>query len=199
MPEGDAPYLYLLIAGSLRLYTPSGMLDYVAGQYSISALDTPSFGYALDFSEEGDLPAVSITFTLDDVLAVVLGVEGDLVERVMAGGLPPQRMERADAHLVRAVSHLLSLLGERDGLAYMANLLKQEILFHTLCGSCGKPFLQGMIGLREAGEIYAGNRWIKQNYKTAFAVSDLAGRTHMSVSAFSSVRWEWAPCNAKSD
>lgn len=36
MPQTDHPYLYLVLDGVLRLHTPSGILDYVAGQCSIS-------------------------------------------------------------------------------------------------------------------------------------------------------------------
>ncbi len=38
MPNTDNPYLYLVLDGMLRLYTPSGMMDYVAGQYSLSKI-----------------------------------------------------------------------------------------------------------------------------------------------------------------
>lgn len=67
MPDVDVPYIYILLAGSLRLYTPSGIMDYVAGQYSISAIDTPFSGYALTLSEKEDFLALSISFTFDNV------------------------------------------------------------------------------------------------------------------------------------
>ena len=41
MPQREWPYLYLVLDGVLRLHTPSGMLDYMAGQYSISQIDIP--------------------------------------------------------------------------------------------------------------------------------------------------------------
>ena len=43
MPQTENPYLYLVIDGALRLYTPSGIMDYMAGQYSISKIDTPLY------------------------------------------------------------------------------------------------------------------------------------------------------------
>lgn len=32
MPQTENPYLYLVLEGTLRLYTPSGIMDYMAGQ-----------------------------------------------------------------------------------------------------------------------------------------------------------------------
>lgn len=129
MPDSGMPYLYLLAAGSMRLYTPSGIMDYVAGQYSVSAIDTPASGYALAFSEKEDFLALSINFTLDDVVSIALEIEGDLVERIMAEKILPQSMENSDASIIDAASRLLSMLGESDQLAYMAKHLKQEIIF----------------------------------------------------------------------
>jgi len=39
LPQQCTPYLFLILDGSMRLHTPSGILDYIAGQYSISAID----------------------------------------------------------------------------------------------------------------------------------------------------------------
>lgn len=44
MPRTEHPYLYIVLDGALRLHTPSGMMDYMAGQYSISRIDTPRPG-----------------------------------------------------------------------------------------------------------------------------------------------------------
>ncbi len=41
MPDLDSPYLYLPLDGSMRLHTPSGIMDYLPGQYSLSAIDNP--------------------------------------------------------------------------------------------------------------------------------------------------------------
>lgn len=52
MPQHGRPYLFAVIDGFMRLHTPSGILDYNEGQYSISAIDTPSMGRVLAFSVE---------------------------------------------------------------------------------------------------------------------------------------------------
>ena len=53
MPRTENMYLYIVAAGSMRLYTPSGIMDYMTGQYSISEIDTPLSGHVLTFPEDG--------------------------------------------------------------------------------------------------------------------------------------------------
>lgn len=38
MSKTENPYLYIVLDGMIRLYRPSGMMDYMAGQYSISKI-----------------------------------------------------------------------------------------------------------------------------------------------------------------
>lgn len=184
MPETASPYLYLLVDGSIRLHTPSGIMDYVPGQYSISAVDTPEFGRALSFSGQGDLLALAVAFTVDEVVSVILDLEGDLAERIAASGLSAPAMERADAEVFSAAFRLTSMLDDADRLAFMAGHMKREILFYALCGACGRQLLQSMVPVQQAGEIYETNRWIKRNFRDAFTVEELAARRNMSVSAF---------------
>lgn len=60
MPQMENPYLYIVLDGILRLHTPSGIMDYIAGQYSISKIDTPVYGTILSFSEQQDNPLMSV-------------------------------------------------------------------------------------------------------------------------------------------
>lgn len=67
----------------MRLHTPSGIMDYMQGQYSVSAIDTPQSAQVLTFSKENDFLALSIEFTLDDVISIVLDLEGDFAKRII--------------------------------------------------------------------------------------------------------------------
>lgn len=184
MPEADTPYLYLIADGSMRLHTPSGSMDYMAGQYSVSAIDVPILGQVLARSEAHDFLALAITFTLEEVLSVVLGINGDLSERIIHGQVSNESMIRADYNIVDAATRLVSMLSEPDQLAFMSNHMKREMIFQALCGSCGKQFLQSMVRIQQAGEIYEANSWIKQNFKGSFTVEELAEQRNMSVSSF---------------
>lgn len=79
---------------------------------------------------------------------------------------------------------MLSILDEPIQRAYMGQHIRREMIFQVLCGSCGKQFLQSMVSIRTAEEIYAANSWIKQNFRKTFSVEELAEQQNMSVSAF---------------
>lgn len=184
MPDTATPYLYLVLDGSLRLHTPGGIMDYLPGQYSVSAIDTPLFGQVLTKGEENDFLAVAIEFTRDDVISVVLDIDGDLAERIVASGLADDTMDEFDQKVSEAVCRLVGMLGKPEQLAFMGNHLRSEIIFDVLCGTCGKQVMQRVTGIQQAGEIYAINSWIKENYKGSFSVEELAERWNMSVSNF---------------
>lgn len=93
-------------------------------------------------------------------------------------------LQRADRRLLDAAVRMLSILDEPIQRAYMGQHIRREMIFQVLCGSCGKQFLQSMVSIRTAEEIYAANSWIKQNFRKTFSVEELAEQQNMSVSAF---------------
>ena len=84
MPQTDNPYLYIVLDGMLRLYTQSGIMDYMAGQYSVSKIDTPLSGTVLAFSDQQDFLAISIEFFPNDVIQTILELDNELTERIMS-------------------------------------------------------------------------------------------------------------------
>lgn len=175
-------YLYFPAEGSMRLHTPSGILDYVAGQISVSAIDTPFRGEVVGFSAHSDFLAVSVAFTAEEAISVVLACEGDLAERILRENSAPS--ERAEEDFAGCLARLFSLFEDADSLSYLAGHIKRELLFCVLRSACGKQFLQSIINISEAGEIYEANDWIKRNFRADFTVEELAKARHMSVSGF---------------
>lgn len=183
MPDKNL-YIYIVADGSLRLHTPSGIMDYAAGQYSVSAIDTPFSGEVLAFSDHDDFVSLSIEITPDEVISVTLETDGDLIEKILRYELPDDLLSQADKQVVDSAIRLLGLSGKKEFLAFIGNQLKREIIFYALCGSCGKQFIQSIINISGADDIYEINRWIKENYKTAFTVDELARNSNMSTSHF---------------
>lgn len=184
MPQTDNPYLYLVLDGVLRLYTPSGMMDYMAGQYSVSKIDTPLSGTVLSFSARQDFLALSAEFTANDVITAVLALDGDLTERIAAGALEEEEMSAADGAVVQAVCRLFSAMTQRMRSEFLRRNVMQEVIYYLLCGSCGRQLLQSMAAVGQAGEIYEANSWIKENFRRPFTVEELAEQRNMSVSLF---------------
>lgn len=184
MPEMATPYIYLVLDGSLRLHTPSGIMDYLAGQYSVSAIDTPVSGQVLTYGAENDFLALSMEFTLDDVISVILDIDGDLAERIINSELDAGMMADFDQKVTETAFRLTKMLNKPEQIAFMGKHLRREIIFDVLCGTCGRQFMQSVTGIQQAGEIYEINGWIKENYRGTFTVEELAERGNMSVSNF---------------
>lgn len=71
----------------------------------------------------------------------------------------------SDNAVIQSVEKMLRLSTKPERLSFMSMHLKREILFIVLCGSCGKQFLQSIINIQQAGEIYEVNSWIKKIIK----------------------------------
>lgn len=181
MPGIDKPYLYFVVDGSMRLYTPFGIMDYIAGQYSVSAIDTPESGKILTVSPGGGFYSLSVAFSLDDVLSVMLQLDEERTAQIAGGNVDETVKEDADRQVVGSIYNLLCLLDRPSGGEFVANSIRREIIYYVLCGSCGQQFLQSMIGF-QAGEIYEVNSWIKRNFRDSFTIEELAQRQNISVS-----------------
>lgn len=183
LPEQNEPYIFYVADGSVRLHTPSGILDYVSGQYSVSTIDMPFNGQVIALSENNDFLALSIGFTADEVFSVLTSFDGNLAQQIANYKLSEAFKERADKNVTECLVRLTALLNDKQALEFMATHIKRELLFNVLCGSCGNRFLQSIIGSNQNGEIYDINTWIKRNFKENFTVEDIAKQNNMSVSA----------------
>ena len=184
LPQTQAPCVYFVLDGELRLYTPGGILDYVAGQYSVSAIDTPERGYVLRFSEQQDLLSASVAFTANDVLNILISLEDDLTAHILSDDPDDAFQASQDQWVLSCLERLLDILEEPLTAKFLCEQIRTELLFHLLCGSCGKAFLLSIARQKSVSEIYAANSWIKQNYRQSFKVEELAEQWNMSVSQF---------------
>ncbi len=184
MPETDNLYLYLVVDGSLRLYTPSGIMDYMAGQYSVSKTDAPLSGHVLAFSDAQDFLALSLELTLSEVIACVLELDGALTKQILDSESSDPLVPQSDARIPSCIYRLVSMTDSPVQLGLMEKNIKREIILNLLGGSCGRQFLLSVINIQQAGEIYDANTWIKENFREPFSVEELAKKWNMSVSQF---------------
>ena len=184
MPSTENSYLYLVLDGTLRLYTPSGIMDYMAGQYSISKIDTPLHGTILAFSEQNDFLAIALELPSHEVIAAVLDLDNTLTERIMNEAVPEQEMSLADNAVIESVYRLFVTMRKPLASDYMRRNIMREVIYYVLYGSCGKQFLQAITNIQNIDEIYKANSWIKENFRSSFTVESLAEQQNMSVSLF---------------
>lgn len=183
MPQTEF-YIFTVLDGSIRLFTPSGIMDYMPGQFFVSKIDTPMSGHVFTFSEKGNFLALVIELSLSDVISVLLDMNGSLAEQIANSELDSTEMAKSDKNVLASLLRLFSILDDPVQLAFMGKHIKREIVFFILCSSCGSQFLQSIINIQQAGEIYEINSWIKENFRNSFMVEDLAKKKNMSVSLF---------------
>ena len=184
MPQTENPYLYIVLYGALRLYTPSGIMDYMAGQYSVSKIDTPLSGTVLTFSKQQDFLALAVEFTPNDAITAVLELDNDLTERITQGNRGEEEMSVSDCLVLASVYRIFSV--KKDALLseFIRKNSIREVIYYTFCGTCGRQFIQSIANIVQADEIYKANSWIKENFRSAFTVEALAEERNMSVSLF---------------
>lgn len=184
MPKTNSTYIYYVANGILRLHTPSGIMDYEKGQYSVSAIDTPDVGYVLVPNAEEPFIAISLEFNPSDVIEIILMLDDKLIEQISNGLLKEEDMDSADKEVSVGIFRLLEVSHDSVKRQYLGNSIRKEILFNVLCGSNGANFLKSIIAIQNSSEIYSANEWIKNNYKQDFTVEKLAKKFNMSVSVF---------------
>lgn len=144
MPQTDNPYLYIVVDGHLRLHTPSGIMDYMAGQYSVSKIDTPLFGTVLAFSEKQDFLATVIEFTANDVITTILDIDNAILDKVMNGKMEEQDMAVSDKAVIQSVCRLFYYKKQTISSEFIGKNILREMIYYIVCGSCGKQFVQGI-------------------------------------------------------
>lgn len=184
MPQTERPYLYIVLDGMLRLHTPSGMMDYMAGQYSVSKIDVPLSGTVLAFSSRQDFLAVCVEFLPSEAIQTVLSLDNGLTERILSGQMEEREMSASDRAVLESTGRLLDAMTKTVPSDFICRHILREVIYYVLCGSCGKQLVQSIANIPQAGEIYRANSWIKENFRDSFAVEELAGQGNMSVSLF---------------
>lgn len=184
LPHIATPYLFMILDGSLRLYTPSGIMDYVPGQYSVSQIDTPLRGTILDFSDQNDFLSLAIAFTVNDAITTVLDIDDEVITRITHNAVDEKTMTAADHEVIKITHKLLFDAKQNIPTKFIMKNRLHEIIYHVLCGSCGSNFLKSIANINQTGAIYQANSWIKENFRDTFSVEDLAEQRNMSVSQF---------------
>ena len=184
MPESASLYLYMVVDGTLRLFTPSGILDRAPGQYFLSRIDTPLRGRVQVSASQGDFFAAAVSFSPSDVLSVLLEMDGSLAEEIADGLVGGAAASQADRCVTASLCRLIAGGEGPAGSGFIGRQLRREIIFYALSGSYGQQLLRSAASFQQAGEIYAANRWIKENFRAPLTVEDLAERRNMSVSQF---------------
>lgn len=102
----------------------------------------------------------------------------------MSGGLTEQELLASDDAVIQAVCRLFSVMEQGVPSEFIRKNAVQEMIYHALCGSSGRQFIQSIVNIQRVDEIYQANSWIKENFREFFSVEELEEQQNMSVSLF---------------
>lgn len=182
LPDASALTLLLPLQGSLSLSVESCPVFLHAGQHGPGRLPATVEAKAEGHSG-ADVLAISLSMEVDEVVGVLLAMEAEDPGQLMGGraGVPSIR---DSTRLGEALLRLFCCLNQKDGKVFMAQHVKQEIIYDLMTGNGGMDFVQSALRLQQTGEIYKVNSWIKRHYRRPFSVGQLARCCCMSLSAF---------------
>ena len=128
--------------------------------------------------------ALAVEFTTNDVISVVLNLDKALVEKIMCAKQEDKTASVSDRAVLASVYRLFPAMNQTVPSEFLRKNIMQEVIYYIPCGSCGKQFLQSVVNIGQAEEIYKANSWIKENFRNSFTVEELAEQRNMSVSLF---------------
>lgn len=123
-------------------------------------------------------------FLANDVLSVIIELDDSLCNQIFDDKLSEEFKSDQDKCVISCLERMVNALDEPLSMSFLCEQIRKEMIFHILCGSCGKVFIQSITNMRSVSEIYEANSWIKQNYRKNFKIDELAEQWNMSVSQF---------------
>ncbi|MFI6060947.1 AraC family transcriptional regulator N-terminal domain-containing protein [Streptomyces sp. NPDC051286] len=173
----------LIAQGAKRLALGEYVYEYRAGQYLVASVDLPVTGHFTQATPARPALGLGLLLRPSDIAEMVL--------QAPPGSLPPNgtappaiAVSDASDELLDAAVRLLRLLDQPRDRDMLAPLIKREILWRLITSEQGATVRQ--IGLADSklSHIARAVQWIRENYREAFRVDDVAELIGMSTSAF---------------
>ncbi len=175
--------LALIAQGAKTLALGDRVYEYRAGQYLIASVDLPVTGHYTEASRER--PALGFGLVLEPAAIAELLLDTPPGSLPRAHGAPSAlAVSDAPVELVDAAVRMLRLLETPRDIPVLAPMIKREILWRLVTGEQGGTVRQ--IGLADSNIAHVSRavRWIRDNYREAFRVEEVARLSGMSLSAF---------------
>jgi AraC-like DNA-binding protein len=152
-----------------------------AGSFLISAVDLPVGIQVTSASKQQPFVALAMALRPKQVATLLLdAAAADRVPVETAG----MGIGDAPAELLEAVVRYVRLLDHPRDVAVLAPLVEREILWRLLC--TGQGFRLRQLGLADSrlSQIGRAMRWMREHYRDAMRVEELARISAMSVTSF---------------
>jgi AraC-like DNA-binding protein len=182
IPAVLTPSLCLILHGAKRLHVGAEVIDCGPGKFLASVIHLPASAQIVGAAPSNPYVGLRLDLASAEIAAVV--TEAGLTPR--PASQPPSQgafIGQADAALLDLFARLLHLLDRPGDVAYLAALLKRELIYTLLAGDYGHLFFQPVFFEPAGGGIGPAIAWIEANYARAFTVAELAATAHLSVSS----------------
>ena len=172
--------LGVVAQGHKQVLLRGEVIDYGPGQSMLTTIDLPVISHVTRATVHE--PFLGLMLTLDSRQVVQMAAEMQLSQSKNA--YQPISIETLDESLLDALVRLVELLDDPGLVARLAPLIQQEVIVRLLAGPHG-PQLQHLAAHGSPSQNIARSvAWLKQNFKRALQVDNLAARAHMSPSTF---------------
>lgn len=176
------PFIGLTVQGFKR--TSIGGEEYAYGKYHcfVAGMDMPSESY-IEFATKEE-PFLAISLDLDRSLVAALAVELGESGIKASGNSKGVAVMAADEKIMEAFLRITELLENPAEISVLAPLLIKEIHFRLLNGPQG-AWLRAICSLgTTSNQVARAISWIRENFKSALNMEELAKKIGMSSSSF---------------
>ncbi|GHU05916.1 AraC family transcriptional regulator [Betaproteobacteria bacterium] len=176
------PMIALIVQGFKRAMIGNEEYRYGARHCMVVGVDMPGVYHITEASAQAPFLSLSITlnrYTINQLLAEMPSVtrEGNKSPGAVAVSETP-------VEVLDAFSRLLDILDTPAKVPVLAPMIIREIHFHLLSGFHGDSLRMFGTGGTQANQVANAIRWLRENYKQALYVDNLARKVNMSPSTF---------------
>ncbi len=177
------PVFALVVQGEKQLMLGKSIFTCGKGTFIVVSVDLP-ITFQISRATRAE-PYMSLALTLKPAAVATLLLEAAHAEpspvEAEAAGMG---VSEAPGELLDAVLRLLRLLDKPRDLSVLGQIAEKEILWRLLCSEQGHRLRQ--IGLADSrlAQIGRAMRWMREHYREALPIEELARLSAMSVTSF---------------
>ncbi|MCD8349952.1 MAG: AraC family transcriptional regulator [Planctomycetaceae bacterium] len=167
-----------------RKHTTVGREEYFYGEDDlfIAGVDLPNTSNLIEASPKK--PAMSLTIDLDNNLIAQLALEMPPSISIDITCDKSAVVQPIDSKIVDAFLRLESLLDAPEEVPVLGPMILKEIHFRLLIGPNGNLLRSFHTFGTQRNQVAQAISWVRQHFREAFQVEDLAERVHMAPSTF---------------
>jgi AraC-like DNA-binding protein len=176
------PLVAVVIQGSKRYVIGSEEYRYGENHCLVIGVDIPSANHVLVASPEK--PFLAVTLDLDKYLITQLAAEIPPSSRFENGSYKGVAVAEVDPDVLDAFLRLVELLDKPEQIPVLAPMIIREIHYRLLIGPQGERLRMINTLGTQSNQITKSITWLRENYKEALQVDELARKANMATSTF---------------